>query len=82
MTDPDDFAAALDLVIARTGVERYRHLCSEANTLPCPNDCETWRRWIRSEAMGEPSERAPAAVRVHYGEPSAAPCGGCGKSAL
>jgi hypothetical protein len=73
---PDDFDAALDQVVARTGVERYRHLTSEANTLAYPNDRETWRAWIRSEAMVEPSERAPP-IRVDYGTGGAKPCGGC-----
>ena len=81
-TNPDEFDAALDLVVSRTKVERYRHLCSEANTLAYPNDRETWRQWIRSEAMSDPSEPAPS-IRVDYGT-AAAPggCAGCGPSPL
>lgn len=42
-----DFPGILDAVIASTGVERYRHLCSAANTLPPPNAPEDWRRFVR-----------------------------------
>jgi hypothetical protein len=73
---PDDFDRALDLVVARTGVARYRHLASEANTLPAPNAPADWRRWILAEAA-KPAA-GPPAVPVSYGEPGPArPCGGC-----
>lgn len=78
MTLPD----ALNIVIARTGVERYRYLCSEANTLPSPNDRETWRAWIMSEAQRDPSlpDITVSSEEMREAEqwpPRVKPCGGC-----
>lgn len=42
-----DLDAVLEAVVASTGVGRYRHLCSDANTLPAPNSAADWRRFIR-----------------------------------
>jgi hypothetical protein len=77
--------AALDLVVGRTGVARYRHLASAANTLPAPNSADDWRRWILAEAARDPSQPAVAAavaVAVDYGDPAPRPCGGCPGHAL
>lgn len=73
MTDAE-FDAALDEVIARTGVSRYRHLVSDANTLPAPNDPATWRRWVVAEAARDP--HLPP-IAVDYGTGETRPCGGC-----
>jgi hypothetical protein len=75
---PDE-VAALDLVIERTRVERYRHLCSEANTLPPPNAPADWRAWVVREAGYLRGKPRPVV------EPDAAPsrgCGGCPGSPL
>jgi hypothetical protein len=50
---PDDFGAALESVVGRTGVGRYRHLCSEANALPAPNSPADWRAWVLREYRGD-----------------------------
>jgi hypothetical protein len=60
MTTDADFDAALDEAIRSTGIERYRHLTSEANTLPSPNSREDWRRFI-AEKRYTPSDH-PIAV--------------------
>jgi hypothetical protein len=44
----DDFDAALETVVARTKVERYRFLCSEEYP-----DHRAWRRWVVEQATGE-----------------------------
>lgn len=78
---------ALEEAIRRTGVQRYRHLCSDANTLPSPNAPADWRRFVRSIAEGPlPMDfplvvgngRPATPVVVHYADPDAPrPCGGC-----
>ena len=51
---PDELAAALEIVVARTKFERYRWLCSEANTLAAPNDRASWRSWVSGQARSDP----------------------------
>ncbi len=75
---------AINIVVGRTSVERYRHLCSDANTLPEPNDPATWRRWIIEEAQRDPTppEIPPEVVAEMMREanqwpPPVKPCGGC-----
>ena len=63
MTDSE--SAALEVVISRTGVVHYRHLASDANTLPAPNDPATWRRWLVEEAARPAGESGT--IRVNYG---------------
>jgi hypothetical protein len=46
---------ALDIMIARTGHERYRWLCSDENNLPAPNDRDTFRQHIIVQAQIDPS---------------------------
>lgn len=41
---------AIDEVVRRTGVERFRSLCSEANTLPPPNSRADYLRHVRELA--------------------------------
>jgi hypothetical protein len=70
---------SLDIVVVRSGVERYRWLCSDENKLPSPNDPATWRRWVVDEAQRDPS--LPN-IDEHLREASALParvkpCGGC-----
>jgi len=72
---------ALDIVIGRTGVERYRFLCSSENRLPAPNDSETWRKWVLKESAKDPWEVLPD-ISAHLAEASiqprqVKPCGGC-----
>ncbi len=67
---------ALEATIARTGVERYRHLCSSANERPPPNDPATWRAYMHTLAGGEAPSRAPT-IAVDYGQGDAPPCGSC-----
>lgn len=45
---------ALDIVVWATKHERYRWLCSEANEQPPPNDRESYRRLMVSQATGQP----------------------------
>jgi len=72
---------ALETVVARTRVERYRHLCSDANALAPPNDRGAYRRLVVDLAGGEltptPDEmrRVDAALAEHGTAP--APCGCC-----
>jgi hypothetical protein len=68
----DDFDRALDRAVRETGVERYRFLCSEANTLGGANSREEWRRFI-AERRWVPSA---SPVAVSYGTPTPTP-GGC-----
>jgi hypothetical protein len=75
----DEFDAALESVVARTGVERYRHLTGDDNTLPAPNAPADWRAWVLREHRGEPHPAPPAVpVPVSYGGPTATRscCGG------
>ena len=67
-----ELEAALDEAIAETGHERYRHLVSDANTLPTPNSADDYRRWILARGWRR-------AIPVNYSPvvPSAG-CGGCG----
>ena len=44
------WAEALDVIVARTGVERYRYLCSEEN--PDPMTREGYRRLVVDLAVG------------------------------
>lgn len=67
---------AIDLVVARTGVERYRYLCLEH---PKPSVRAEYSRWIVDEAQRDPSEPD---ITAHLAEASAQPrtvrpCGGC-----
>lgn len=55
----DEFHAALEEAIRRTGVARYRFLCSDANLLPPPNSAEDWRRHVR-EIAGRPAHEFPS----------------------
>ena len=50
-----DFDALLDEAIRATGVERYRWLCSDANTLPPPNSRDDWRRFILARRWEAPA---------------------------
>lgn len=65
MTDAE-FSALLDEAVLATGVERYRYLCSGANTLPSPNSRDDWRRWIlerRWEPGAVPESDRPTVAR-------------------
>lgn len=68
----DDLENALAECIAETGVERYRWLCSDANTHPSPNSAADYRRWILARGWKQ-------AFPVDYRPviPSGG-CGGCG----
>lgn len=68
----NDFDAALAECLAETGVERYRHLASDANALPSPNSAEDYRRWILARGWRRtvPVDYAPAT--------GGGGCGGCG----
>jgi hypothetical protein len=74
------FKKSLEIMIARTSVDRYRHLCSDANTLPAPNDRDTWRRWIIDEAHRDPTlpditaSLAEAAGQPRRVNPCGSPC--------
>jgi hypothetical protein len=71
---------ALEIVIARTGVARYRWLCSDENPAEHgPTGRETYRRWVISEAEGIPWVDVPAAGRsiVVSGTLPAPSGGGC-----
>jgi hypothetical protein len=72
MTDSEALAEA----IRRTGITRYRFLCSADNTLGPPNDPATWRRFMHILAGATPP---PRPITVDYGiDPDAPrPCGGC-----
>ncbi len=81
---PVTIPEALDIVVGRTGVERYRFLCSSANTLPAPNDPATWQQWIIDEAERDPTlpEIPPELMAEMMREanqwpPPVKPCGGC-----
>ncbi len=55
---------ALDIVVAKDGFERYRHLCLE---YPDEKVRREWSEWVMREAKGEnpvsiPEEQQP----VHY----------------
>ena len=73
-------ADALDIVVGQTGVERYRHLCSEANTLKPPNDRAAYCRWIVDEAQRDPTlpnidaHLAEAAGQPPRVNPCGSPC--------
>lgn len=59
----DDFESLLAEAIHATGVERYRHLCSEENRHPSPNSRDDWRRFIlerRWERNTLPAEARPS----------------------
>lgn len=58
MTDRE----AIDEVVRRTGVERFRFLCSELNTHAVPNSRDDYLRHIRELAAGPPPTEAPSAV--------------------
>lgn len=69
---PEDVDAALEECLRETGHERFRHLVSEANTLPAPNSAEDYRRWILERGWRR-------TVPVDYGStggPTTGPC--CG----
>ncbi len=72
---------ALNIVVVKTGVDRYRWLCSDQNANKPPNDPATWQRWIMEEAQGvheypditahlAEASRQPQSPRVN-------PCGSC-----
>lgn len=70
---------ALDIVVAKTRVERHRWGCSAENELPAPNDRETWKKWVMDEAQGY--HDLPD-ITAHLAEASqqpvqVKPCGGC-----
>jgi hypothetical protein len=65
------YLQALEIVVRNTGVDRYRHLCSEANTLPPPNDYEAYRGLMLRLAGAELTPN-PDAVREMIGEIRAA----------
>jgi hypothetical protein len=50
---------ALEIVVAQTKVERYRHLCSDANTLRPPNDRDAWRAYMIRKAANEQTPVSP-----------------------
>ncbi len=70
---------AIDIVISRTGIERYRWLCSEENSLSKPNDREAWRQWIIDEANG--LHELPD-IEAHLTEAASAPRSSCCGSVL
>lgn len=49
---------ALEVVVARTGHDRYRSLCSEDN--PCPHGRDAYRALVRAMAAGD---HPPAATQ-------------------
>jgi hypothetical protein len=77
-----DFAQALEEAIRSTGVERYRWLTGEANTLPPPNDAATWRefiaarRWRPIRSVDEILAEAKAQGIPARVEPKRGCCGG------
>lgn len=56
MTDQE----VIDRAVQIMGVERYRWLCSEANTHPTPNSREDWLRFVREIAEAPTSAYPPA----------------------
>ncbi len=78
MTDED----AMEAVIAQTGVQRYRHLCSDANRLPPPNAPADWRRHMH-EILGQAGDpdvvirRIEAMGRRAQAGERGGGCGGC-----
>jgi len=69
-----EFTALVDEAVSATGVERYRWLCSDANTLAGDNSREAWRRWI-VERRWVPSD-TPIALPHDYAD-RLPPLGGC-----
>jgi hypothetical protein len=53
---------ALDIVVARTNVERLRYLCSDANTRPPPNSAADYRRYVVETAEAPPAPPTPTEV--------------------
>jgi hypothetical protein len=53
--ETDNFDRVLEAFIARTGVERYRYLCSEQHP-----DHAAWRRWVLEQESGYPPLSAMA----------------------
>lgn len=74
---PDLFDELLEECVQSTGVERYRHLASAANTLPAPHSAEDYRRWILERGWRRrlPVDYAPAIG-------GGGSCAGCGGSAM
>jgi hypothetical protein len=54
-----DWPEALELVILRTGHERYRDLCADEHP-----DHEEWRRKIIARATGRPVEQILAEAKA------------------
>lgn len=73
MTDAE-FSALLDEAVSATGIVRYRHLCSDANTLPRPNSRDDWRRFIAERRWV--SSDHPVPVSPDYTD-RLPPLGGC-----
>jgi hypothetical protein len=68
-------AQALDLVVARTGHDRYRWLCSAAN--PDAEQREAYRRLVLDLADGKLPPPRPVALRAEAEPIRWAPLGGC-----
>lgn len=65
---------ALEIAVARSGVERLRWLCSEAN--PNPRTREGYRRFVlRSAGMAPPPLPAPRATPPAAATPRTVPLG-------
>jgi len=68
---------ALEIVIAHTGVVRFRWLCSDANPQGGPHGCDAYRAWVIEQAG---SLAPPVPIRPVTPTGSIAvrqPCGGC-----
>ncbi len=85
----DELATALDRVVARTGVERYRWLCSAENPHPKPNDPATWQAFVYLLAQDPPECRdvtdakrmeTPAARQGLTGPPVCCGGGSCSRA--
>jgi hypothetical protein len=59
------FKQQLDLVIARTGVERYRYLCLEH---PDPRVRQQYRDWVARECARDPDAPALIITNTDCGE--------------
>lgn len=68
---PAEFDRRLGLVIAATGVNRYRYLATEQ---PDPVKRAEWRRWVLEHPAAGGAGHAPPAQ-----ESPSRPCGPCGK---
>lgn len=71
---------AVETMVARTGVERYRWLCSDANRMKAPNDVLSWRGFIIRQAF-----EIPESANQSVGREPLTPipvCGSCGGAPL